>query len=259
MTERDRGDSEFSARIWVTLTEPSSDGIATRLRKRNFDVLNRPVTRIEELPRSQISSEISLADKNVFLSQHAARIVLSICQESGVPLTGRFFAVGKATAAAIESKAPGLLVVVPKIQNSTGLLNLPELLPKSLGGELKQDETVTTFCGEDGKDQVARALKQNCIFRETHVYRRKKAKYEEVNISAIDVIICGSLHALRAIHDNHEAQLKAKDLPMVVVSARIAVLACKFGYRRIICSRGTNIESIIECVTALNIKQDHLF
>ena len=42
---------------------------------------------------------------------------------------------------------------------------------------------------------------------------------------------------LRAIHDKHEAQLKAKDLPMVVVSARIAALACKFGYRRIICSR----------------------
>ena len=33
MTARDRGDSEFSARIWVTLTKPSSDGIATRLRK----------------------------------------------------------------------------------------------------------------------------------------------------------------------------------------------------------------------------------
>ena len=77
----------------------------------------------------------------------------------------------------------------------------------------------------------------------------------EVNISEIDVIICGSLHALRAIHDNHEAQLKAKDMPMVVVSARIAVLACKFGYRRIICSRGANIESIVACVTCLNIRQ----
>ena len=107
MTERDRGDSEFSARIWLTLTRPSSDGIAARLRKRNFDVLNRPVTRIEELPRPQISSEISLADKNVFLSQHAARIVLSICEEDGIPLTGRFFAIGKATAA-IESNNPGL-------------------------------------------------------------------------------------------------------------------------------------------------------
>ena len=81
------------------------------------------------------------------------------------------------------------------------------------------------------------------------------AEYEEVNISEIDVIICGSLHALRAIHDNHEAQLKSKNLPMVVVSARIAVLACKFGYRRIICSRGTSIESIIECVTVFNIRQ----
>ena len=131
MTERDRGDSEFSARIWLTLTKPSSDGIAARLRKRNFDVLNRPVTRIEELPRSQISSKISLADKNVFLSQHAARIVLSVCEEDGIPLTGRFFAIGKATASAIETKNPGLLVEVPKIQNSTGLLNLPELLPKS--------------------------------------------------------------------------------------------------------------------------------
>ena len=167
MTERDPGDSEFSARIWLTLTKPSSDGIAALLRKRNFDVLNRPVTRIEELPRSQISSEISLADKNVFLSQHAARIVLSICEEDGIPLTGRFFAIGKATASAIESKNPGLQVEVPKIQNSTGLLDLPELLPKYSGGELKQDETVTTFCGEDGKDQVARALEQNCIFRET--------------------------------------------------------------------------------------------
>ena len=157
-------------------------------------------------------------------------------------------------AAAIESKNPGLLVEVPKIQNSTGLLNLPELLPESSGGELKQDETVTIFCGEDGKDQVARALEQNCIFRETYVYRRTNAKDEEVNISEIDVIICGSLHALRAIHDNHEAQLKAKDMPMVVVSARIAVLACKFGYRRIICSRGTNIESIVACVTGLNIR-----
>ena len=250
MTERDLGDNEFSARIWLTLSKPSSDAIAARLRKRNFDVLNRPVTGIEELPRSQIS----LADKNVFLSQHAARIVLSICEEDGIPLTGKFFAIGKATAAAIESKTPGLLVEVPKIENSTGLLNLPELLPKSSGGELKRDETVTTFCGEDGKDQVARALEQNCVFRETYVYRRKNAKYEEVNISEIDVIICGSLHALRAIHDNHEAQLKAKDLPIVVVSARIAVLACKFGYRRIICARGTNIESIVACVTVFNIR-----
>ncbi len=254
MTLRDRGDSEFSARIWLTLTKPSSDGIAARLRKRNFDVLNRPVTRIEELPRPQISSEISLADKNVFLSQHAARIVLSICEEDGIPLTGRFFAIGNATAAAIESKNSRLLVGVPKLQSSTGLLNLLELLPKSSGGELRQDETVTIFCGEDGKDQVARALEQNCIFRETYVYRRKNAEYEEVNISEIDVIICGSLHALRAIHDNHEAQLKAKDLPMVVVSARIAVLASKLGYRRIICSRGTNIESIVACVTGLNIR-----
>ena len=254
MTERDPGNNEFSARIWLTLSKPSSDGIAASLRKRNFDVLNRPVTGIEELPRSRISSQISLADKNVFLSQHAARIVLSICEEDGIPLTGKFFAIGKATAAAVESKNPGLLVEVPKIENSTGLLNLPELLPKSSGGELKRDETVTTFCGEDGKDQVARALEQNCVFRETYVYRRKNAKYEEVNISEIDVIICGSLHALRAIHDNHEAQLKAKDLPIVVVSARIAVLACKFGYRRIICARGTNIESIVACVTVFNIR-----
>ena len=176
MTERERIDNEFPARIWVTLTKPSSDGIATRLRKRNFDVLNRPVTRIEELPRRQISSEISLADKNVFLSQHAARIVLSICEEDGIPLTGRFFAIGNATAAAIESKNSRLLVEVPKLQNSTGLLNLPELVPKSSGGELRQDETVTTFCGEGGKDQVARALEHNCIFRETYVYRRKNAE-----------------------------------------------------------------------------------
>ena len=236
------------------MTKSSSDGIAARLRKRNFDVLNRPVTGIEELPRSQISSQISLADKNVFLSQHAARIVLSICKEDGIPLTGRFFAIGKATAAAIEIKAPGLLVEVPKIQNSTGLLNLPELLPKSLGGELKQDETVTTFCGVDGKDLVARALEQNCIFRETYVYRRKIAKYEEVNISEIDAIICGSLHALKAIHDKHEAQLKAKDLSLVVVSSRIAALACALGYRRIICSSGSNTESIVACVTVLDLK-----
>ena len=101
---------------------------------------------------------------------------------------------------------------------------------------------------------MARALERSCIFRETYLYRRKNAKYEEVNISEIDVIICGSLHALRAIHHNHEAQLKAKDMPMVVVSARIAVLACKFGYRRIICSSGTNIESIFACVGVLNIR-----
>mgnify|MGYP003326565398 CR=1 FL=1 len=86
MSALNQGDDEVIAKIWLTLTKPSSDGIAARLRKRNFDVLNCPVTRIEELPRSQISSEISLADKNVFLSQHAARIVLSICQENGLSL-----------------------------------------------------------------------------------------------------------------------------------------------------------------------------
>ena len=254
MTELNRGDEEALAKIWLTLTKSSSDGIAARLRKRNFDVLIRPVTRIEELPRSQISSEISLADKNVFLSQHAAQIALSICEENGISLTGRFFAIGKATAAVIESKNPELLVEVPKRQNSTGLLSLPELVPKSLGGELKQDETVTTFCGEDGKDQVARALEHHCIFRETHVYRRNNAEFGEVNISAIDAIVCGSSHALKAIHDKHGAHLKAKDLPIVVVSARIAALACKFGYRRIICSKGTSTESIVACVTVLNFK-----
>ena len=254
MTELNRGDDEVIGKIWLTLTKPSSDGIAECLRKRNFDVLVQPVTRIEELPRQQISSEISLAEKNVFLSQHAAQIVLSICEESGIPLTGRFFAIGKATAAVIESKNPELPVEVPKRQNSTGLLSLSQLVPKSSGGQLKQDDTVTTFCGEDGKDQVARALERHCIFQETCVYRRRNAEFGEVNISEIDAIICGSLHALKAIHEKHEAQLKAKDLPMVVVSARIADLACKLGYRRIICSRGVNTESIVACVTALNFK-----
>ena len=41
-------------------------------------------------------------------------------------------------------------------------------------------------------------------------------------------------------------------------NSRIAVLACKFGYRRIICSRGTNIESIVACVTGLNIRKARL-
>ena len=254
MTELDRGDEGVLAKIWLTLTKPSSDGIAARLRKKNFDVLVRPVTRIEALPRPQITSEISLAEKNVFLSQHAAQIVLSICEESGIPLTGRFFAIGKATAAVIESKTPAVAVKVPKRQSSTGLLGLPELVPKSSGGELMKDDTVTIFCGEDGKDQVARALEQHCIFREIHVYRRKETEFGEVNISEIDAIICGSLHALKAIHDKHEAQLKAKDLSIVVVSSRIAALACALGYRRIICSSGANTESIVACVTVLDLK-----
>ena len=50
MTELDRGDEGVLAKIWLTLTKPSSDGIAARLRKKNFDVLVRPVTRIEALP-----------------------------------------------------------------------------------------------------------------------------------------------------------------------------------------------------------------
>ena len=52
--------------------------------------------------------------------------------------------------------------------------------------------------------------KDNLKFKIDNTVTLLETEFGEVNISEIDAIICGSLHALKAIHDKHEAQLKAK-------------------------------------------------
>ena len=230
-------------KVWITLTEPSASRIAARLFPEGYKSICEPVTEIQFLPpKLNPSQKIDAPDLCIFLSQHAARQYLNevYCEAHR---TCTFLAIGPSTADIL--KASGLSVIEPKHASSEGLLACPTVQ------NIKADEHVWIFCGEDGRDILHKSLMQRCHLNVVTLYRRIVRSIENPSIANANVILVGSTHGFIAAANTWRALGGSASVKFIVPSDRVADLSLELGFSGVVNAKGMDAQSLLNALARI--------
>ena len=143
------------------------------------------------------------------------------------------YAIGPATAAALEAGGREIAAAPVTAYSSEALLALPQFTQVS-------DRRFLVITGEHGLDVLATGLRERGAIAEiAEVYRRLKIPYDEVRVLAalrgVDALIITSGEALEHLHaltpESSRATLQKKIL--VVPSGRVVAKARQLGFTRV--------------------------
>ena len=134
---------------------------------------------------------MQLPDRLIFLSQHAALGFLQESKSLSVASQCEFVAaIGERSAAVLRGS--GVRVVVPDLEQSEGLLDMPELVPLADGGLLRTTDRVWQIGGKGGRNLIADALADKCCWERCDVYERIDVNLDHVDIADIGALVVGS-------------------------------------------------------------------
>ena len=231
-------------RPWITLSQPGAERLAQQMRDAGLSALVEPATAIQFLPWSPPAQA---PDRLIFLSQHA---VVGFLQNSmSSPLASRcefVAAIGKRSAAVLLSS--GIDVAVPDMEQSEGLLAMPELVPVADGGLLRPTDRVWQIGGKGGRNLVADVLEDKCRWERCDVYERIDVNLDHVEIAGIDALVVGSIHGLEQAAAHWRACGGAQSVSVIAPSQRVAVRAEQLGFSRCFNAQGTDGRAIIDII-----------
>ncbi|MDX2463409.1 MAG: uroporphyrinogen-III synthase [Porticoccus sp.] len=186
--------------------------------------------------------DFSRYDRVIFVSRTAASLALDWLNRywpvpDGLPIGTRYYAVGKSTAAELESW--NIKAELPvEFSNSEGLLALPSL--QSLIGE-----HVLIFSGVGGRQLLTEQLScRGAVVSQCELYRRESTAEFVQEISQLllsdelDVVIVHSGELLSTLISlvQKECQHTLRQLPLLVPGERVYGLARDSGFRHVICA-----------------------
>jgi len=243
-------------RVLVTRPVAQANGLIKAVEAQGGVAIPCPVLAIEALPENASNKQkildLDRYDALIVVSRNAAQMGLAWIENywPQLPAHLRWFAVGKSTAACLESE--GVRPRVPAAGfNSEALLTLPEL-------QGLNNQRILILKGEGGRE----LLEQKLVERGANVdalplYQRVAEKCSPEKLEKLfaegfpDALIATSVDVLSAMDALLEPALENRfELPLVVASERIADAACQLGYRHVITSSGAADDSI---VSALNV------
>lgn len=218
----------------VVVTRPANEGdrLGSLLRDAGWPVCVQPIIRIAPLRDDALPSapEFEPDDRVVFISANAVSYGLPQLEASLKSSGAKVLAVGERTASGL--RAAGLVVAVPTIPNSEGLLAMPEL--NNFAGQ-----RVVIVKGDGGRQLLAEALvARSAVVVEYVCYRRE---VEPVDAEAF----CEGLVAAEPLvfqANSGETLTRLTELiaeggqpnlchqPVVVPSARLADFATTLGW-----------------------------
>jgi|TARA_Y100000991_G_scaffold206596_1_gene183882 uroporphyrinogen-III synthase len=235
-------------KAWITLSQPGAERLAQQMRDAGYVSLVEPATAIKFLPWAP---PVQLPDRLIFLSQHAALGFLQESKSLSVASQCEFVAaIGERSAAVLRGS--GVRVVVPDLEQSEGLLDMPELVPLADGGLLRTTDRVWQIGGKGGRNLIADALADKCCWERCDVYERIDVNLDHVDIADIGALVVGSIHGLEQVAAHWHACGGAQSAIVIVPSERVAARAQQLGFSRCFNSHGTDGRSIINTIkTAL--------
>lgn len=221
-------------RVWVTRSQPGAGRMAAALTQAGHAPVVGPVFSIEQLT-VEVEGATSVC---VVLSGHAVSAARSLRPSLG------FLAIGRATARALAD-ATGFPVAIPESADSEGVVRwLQEHLV-----ELKT-APVLILTGVGGREVIEAFLDSAAVaYRRVEVYRRQPRRLREIPFD-IDAIEIASLDALNEVAQKWAAGHGSLDIPLLVVSTRLADAARSLGFRRVTVCAGPEPNAVVEALNS---------
>lgn len=210
-----------------------------------FSPLVEPATAIQFLPWSPPAQA---PDRLIFLSQHATSGFLQV-SESLLAVASRcefVAAIGQRSADALRRF--GLRVVVPDVEQSEGLLAMPELVPMEEGGLLRTTDRVWQIGGKGGRNLIADALADKCYWERCDVYERIGVNLDHVDIANVEALVVGSIHGLEQAAAHWRSCGGKPTVVVIAPSQRVVVRAEQLGFSRCFNVHGNDPGSIIKAL-----------
>jgi len=243
-------------RVLVTRPAAQANGLINALEAQGGVAIPCPALVIEASPENASNKQkildLDRYDALIVVSRNAAQMGLTWIEDywPQLPTHLRWFAVGKSTAACLESN--GISPIVPASGfNSEALLELPELQDLN-------NQRILILKGEGGRELLEQRLaERGASVDALPLYQRVAEKYSAEQLERLfaeappDALIATSVDVLKAMDTLLDPALENRfELPLVVASERIADAACQLGYCHVITSSGAADGSI---VSALNV------
>ena len=232
-------------KTWITLSQPSAERLAQQLHEAGFATLIEPATAIQHLSWSPPAAP---PDRLIFLSQHAASRFLQF-SDSLLTTAARcesVLAIGDRSAQILRQS--GLKVRVPEIEQSEGLLAMPELVPAEEGGLLRPTDRVWLVGGKGGRGTIARALSNKCHWQRCDVYERQGIDLDHVDVSNVGAIVVGSIHGLEHAAAHWRVCGGEPTVPVIAPSQRVVARAEQLGFSRSYDAKGSGGKAIVRAL-----------
>ena len=176
----------------------------------------------------------------IALSAHAAREFIASGLADRVR-QAQFLAVGRQTATVLEHE--GMVVQVPDLESSEGLLRMPEC------NEVGAADSVWILAGEGGRDLLARYLRdvRHCRVVKFELYRRQSVDVGPFESTGIGAVVISSEQALEAFTWQWRAAHGSLDIPLIVPSDRVARAAAAMAFTSV----HTAVDATAEATSAV--------
>ena len=219
--------------IWITRSEPGATELAQAIEGAGFKPFKAPVLRIEALAFEPPQGRFDVA---VFLSAHAVRLAAQA-------LKGRFsraFAVGRRTRQALVES--GIEATAAEVESSEGLLaRLPDLA----------DQRVLLVSGVGGRNVLGPGLAgRGADVKRLEVYRRVPVT-PSIDSAGINAAVASSGDGFRQAAQVWFAAGGARELPVLVPSARVGALGPELGLANVIECRGADAEAVLTALGSM--------
>lgn len=239
----------------VLVTRPAHQAapLAGKLRAAGALPLLWPALDIEPIGCDALPARLARADLAVFISPNAVEICAARLGTQALPPRLTVAAVGEGTARALRERMGRAPDLVPEGRfDSEGLLALPALAGMS-------GKRVLIVRGEGGRELLSDTLRRRGATVEyAEVYRRlcpAKAPaeaYEALAAGGVGAITATSAEGLRNLLEMAGPLAdRLRELPLVVVSERMAAAAAGLGFRFTKVARSPGDEALVESLIDL--------
>ena len=247
-------------RVLVTRPEGQAAGLINALTQAGAEVIHYPVLKIEateDNPTKQaILSDLSQFEAVIFISTNAVRFTAQSIQRHSIDLPSSIqcLAIGQATSAALQQQLGNSALFPQNAADSESLLKLEVLQQNKIDGH-----KILIVRGEGGRETLKQQLQQRgAEVQYLELYRRISPQFNTKNpnplpsllkkgrVDLVTVTSGQSLEYLTELAADQKSLLKA--LPLLVPSARIAELAQRSGFKKLIQSRGARDTEIVEAL-----------
>ncbi|MBV1913803.1 MAG: uroporphyrinogen-III synthase [Pseudomonadales bacterium] len=249
-------------RVLVTRPKNQAAGLIDVLTQAGARVIHYPVLEIEATENSPaqqaILSNLEQFKALIFISANAVRFTAMSLEKHSITLPSSIqcFGIGKTTSSLIEQCFGNAALFPEGAADSESLLALEALQQKQINGR-----NILIIRGEGGRETLKHELqKRDAEVQYLELYRRISPQFSKQNPNLLPILLENkgidlvtvtsgqSLEYLTGLAEDQKGLLKA--LPLLVPSARVADIAQRSGFEKLIQSSGARDAEIIEALSS---------
>ncbi len=244
-------------RVLVTRPAAQAGGLIRAVENQGGIAIACPMVAIEPLPEKPTSKQkiinFDQYDGVIVVSRNAAQMALDWLDQywPQLPAHQQWFVVGEGTANCLRNA--GIEPLVPTSGfNSEALLEFEQL-------QQLEQQRFLIFKGEGGRELLTQQLEnRGAVVDWLELYRRVTVNYTDTQLSGLfshggpDALVATSSGILTAMDSQLADALPMRlELPLVVVSQRIAEIAKQLGYRHVFTSPSPADDSIVATLNVI--------